>query len=1223
METTNTNKMIGNDLPRENFESVYNRIVVKKKLDKNENKNIFRENFEVREITDYNMIMKYEYMLKTCFFSSNINVLKVYRLVNEDYEKEFEKVSKYLNSNILYSIMNINEINDVSERIGEYFTKNFDELKKYNYIIGNTNYPQGFEQNANGIFQVYLFKLIPNKTFLLNKTNYADIDNNRIPDNYDSIAIERNLYYEKKKEDFEKKNKERAYSNGNNCSEYDIYKSRIMDGMITTCGSNSCKNGLQYSYLYKVKNSEQLLPLLLIKFEFKCLRVDISIPICESCSINNALYYCYNDKVHLCDICDIKHHDKNKILKNHKRIHISESPFQFGKCPYHPSELVETICMKCFCSLCSNCLLIGNHSKGSYRNHPIMNIKEAYILSNQKKSLSDISIENRKIRVLNLLKKKHKLLSEIYSNYASLQKRIDTLYEYIMSELKKIKKKKINFLMALKRSVLSEMLIIEWMEAFFFHAKLSLNLSDFILYQKKHELLTQFLNSKTRESNLFKYIPEWVFQKININSSLSIYEDSFYKVGIFSGGSINGADLKINEEEKNKPTFLCNFNNIFDQKNNYFTLYDDNKIGKGNEDENVKYSKLISKENEPDKGTCTNENPTSNHLGQENMNELDYHMANIEDTKNFLVLNELDKNTVFSTLNNGEIKYSLEKDEIKEIDKIKKEYSMRTFSLTSDKIINTNLLFSLFKNRLSVQAKTLNLKNSYIYKELWKQLLNYKYINIIHILKATNNFNNLGIFCSFLNISNYYDSLEDFTKYVIKHEIYTLLNKNINYDAKMKLTKLLDNIVTLLSIQGFKLSTCIDRYINMCFSDVHKNENNILLHVKDRIMNDNDNDNKLYEDYIEHKKKTLNIINDDGMKLPEQIYPDLKNEPKNSGKFDSINDTAYDENTKDIDGESVKENKMDDEAQKRRLTIDTAVDEIKRVINDGGIKNTSVIMDNHDDSFKYDNLGNEKENKEMKKQSDVSNIGNIDANDSEKEEFFTLKKIKEYIFVYIEKLINDLINVPYKDLNDSIRFIFYTIHDEIDGTHSSIITNKKKISIHTLTLCLDLFINSIIYHYIFYVHEKNVNIQMNDKSLLHQKVILLFGETLREISIYIFQIYNLGVYDNNLTTFINNIKNNKMLIRKATNENMFFMDVSQKLFKWMLKNLESPRYYAPIKWSYNEDIEKSYRNIVREIIKLDKLAMENCTNENVDYNILFSTTNFKEILDLCYSVCDS
>ncbi|EAA16143.1 Krueppel-like protein [Plasmodium yoelii yoelii] len=1215
--------MIGNDLPRENFESVYNRIVVKKKLDKNENKNIFRENFEVREITDYNMIMKYEYMLKTCFFSSNINVLKVYRLVNEDYEKEFEKVSKYLNSNILYSIMNINEINDVSERIGEYFTKNFDELKKYNYIIGNTNYPQGFEQNANGIFQVYLFKLIPNKTFLLNKTNYADIDNNRIPDNYDSIAIERNLYYEKKKEDFEKKNKERAYSNGNNSSEYDIYKSRIMDGMITTCGSNSCKNGLQYSYLYKVKNSEQLLPLLLIKFEFKCLRVDISIPICESCSINNALYYCYNDKVHLCDICDIKHHDKNKILKNHKRIHISESPFQFGKCPYHPSELVETICMKCFCSLCSNCLLIGNHSKGSYRNHPIMNIKEAYILSNQKKSLSDISIENRKIRVLNLLKKKHKLLSEIYSNYASLQKRIDTLYEYIMSELKKIKKKKINFLMALKRSVLSEMLIIEWMEAFFFHAKLSLNLSDFILYQKKHELLTQFLNSKTRESNLFKYIPEWVFQKININSSLSIYEDSFYKVGIFSGGSINGADLKINEEEKNKPTFLCNFNNIFDQKNNYFTLYDDNKIGKGNEDENVKYSKLISKENEPDKGTCTNENPTSNHLGQENMNELDYHMANIEDTKNFLVLNELDKNTVFSTLNNGEIKYSLEKDEIKEIDKIKKEYSMRTFSLTSDKIINTNLLFSLFKNRLSVQAKTLNLKNSYIYKELWKQLLNYKYINIIHILKATNNFNNLGIFCSFLNISNYYDSLEDFTKYVIKHEIYTLLNKNINYDAKMKLTKLLDNIVTLLSIQGFKLSTCIDRYINMCFSDVHKNENNILLHVKDRIMNDNDNDNKLYEDYIEHKKKTLNIINDDGMKLPEQIYPDLKNEPKNSGKFDSINDTAYDENTKDIDGESVKENKMDDEAQKRRLTIDTAVDEIKRVINDGGIKNTSVIMDNHDDSFKYDNLGNEKENKEMKKQSDVSNIGNIDANDSEKEEFFTLKKIKEYIFVYIEKLINDLINVPYKDLNDSIRFIFYTIHDEIDGTHSSIITNKKKISIHTLTLCLDLFINSIIYHYIFYVHEKNVNIQMNDKSLLHQKVILLFGETLREISIYIFQIYNLGVYDNNLTTFINNIKNNKMLIRKATNENMFFMDVSQKLFKWMLKNLESPRYYAPIKWSYNEDIEKSYRNIVREIIKLDKLAMENCTNENVDYNILFSTTNFKEILDLCYSVCDS
>ncbi|CAD2099780.1 conserved Plasmodium protein, unknown function [Plasmodium vinckei brucechwatti] len=1220
METTNTNKMVENNLLRENFESVYNRIVVKKKLDKNENKNIFRENFEVREITDYNMIMKYEYMLKTCFFSSNINVLKAYRLVNEEYEKEFEKVSKDLKSNILYSIMNTNEINDASERIGEYFTKHFDELKKYNYIIGNTNYPQGFEQNANGIFQVYLFKLIPNKTLLLNKTNYTDIDNNKIPDNYDSIAIERSLYYDKKKEDFEKKNKQKYHSNDNNSSEYSISKSGLMDGMITTCSSNSCKNGLQYSYLYKVKNSEQLLPLLLIKFEFKCLRVDISIPICESCSINNALYYCYNDKVHLCDICDIKHHEKNIILKNHKRIHISESPFQFGKCPYHPSELVETICMKCFCSLCSNCLLIGNHSKGSYRNHPIINIKEAYILSNQKKSLSDINIENRKVRVLNLLKKKHKLLSEIYSNYSSLQKRIDTLYEYIMSELKKIKKKKINFLMALKRSVLSEMLIIEWMEAFFFHAKLSLNISDFILYQKKHELLTQFLNSKTRESNLFKYIPEWIFQKININSSLSIYEDSFYNIGLLSGAPINGANLKTNDEEKNKLTSLCNFNSIFDQKNNYFTLYDDNKIGKGNEDESVKYSKLISKENEPDKEECTNENPTSNYLGQGDINELDYHMNNIEDTKNLLVLNELDKNTIFSSLNNREIKYSLEKEEIKEIDKIKKEYAMRTFSLTSDKIINANLLFSLFKNRLGVQAKTTNLKNSYIYKDLWKQLLNYKYINIIHILKATNNFNNLGIFCSFLNISNYYDSLEDFTKHIIKHEIYTLLNKNINYDAKMKVTKLLDNIVTLLSIQGFKLSSCIDRYINMCFSDVQKNENNILLYVKDKIMNNNDN--KLYEDYIEHKKKTLNVKNDDGVKLPEE-YVDLKNERKNSGNFDSINDTAYDEHTKDIDGESVKENKMDEEAQKKRLTIDTAVDEITKVANDGGVENNGIIVDNHDDYFKYDNLGNEAENTEMKKQNDASNIGNINVNDSEKEEFFTLKKIKEYIFVYIEKLINDLINVSHKDLNDSIRFIFYTIHDEIDGIHSGIITNKKKISIHTLTLCLDLFINSIIYHYIFYVHEKNVNIQMNDKPLLYQKVILLFGEILREISIYIFQIYNLGVYDNNLTTFINNIKNNKMLIRKATNENMFFMDVAQKLFTWMLKNLESPRYYAPIKWSYNEEIETSYGNIVKEIIKLDKLAMENCTNDNVDYNILFSATNFKEILDLCYSICDS
>ncbi|GAW82682.1 hypothetical protein, conserved [Plasmodium gonderi] len=1172
----------------DNFQSVYKRVVVKNRIlnEKTNSKNAFLEMLEISRVNDYNIMMKYEYILKLCFFSSNVNVLNVYRLVKSEYEKEFDEVAAYLRSNILISIMDTNQINDKSEHVGEYFIKNYEQLKNFEYIIGNTDYPLGFEKNTNGIFRVYLFKIIPSRTLLLNETNLDYIKNGEIPNNYDSIAVDRELYYEQmgslnlKPGGKENETIRSGYTKGGN-------------------KSNNTKTGTNYSYIYKVKSAEQVLPLLLIEFEFKCLRVDISVPICEYCYTTKAIYYCHNDKVHLCDVCDIKHHEKNRILKNHKRIHISESPYQFGKCAYHPNELVESICMKCYCSLCSNCLLIGSHSRSNCRNHPIVNIKDAFILSNKKKSLSDINLENRKIRILNLLKKKHKLLAEIYSNYTSLQKRIDTLYKYIIDELKVLKKKKMQFLMALKRAVLSQLLIIEWTEAFFFHTKLSLNLSDFILYQKKHELVIQFLMANNwKDLNLIKHAPYWLFQKIFVKSNLCIYEDNFFKLNFISPKDLEsgipknnlvkkGCILKANE---NRLEDMYNFNNVLNDKKGYLGLYDETNF----EEESQEGGEEENEEEEKKK----NKNQTSVKYSGIGSNDVDELSKEIR-TNQW-------KNISFNLRHTKEIEDTgeLSTHEIQNILTLNKDYSS-LYDLTEDKPTNSNLLCGLFRDEhelKNLQDRKTPLKQSHMYKELWKHLVNYKYINVIHILKAKCSLNTLLLTYSFFNVSNYYDCMEDIVKHIIKHEIYTLLNKNIDYHTKMKVTQVLDNVATLLCLRRFKLAPLIDKYIELCFSKIEKEEKEILSYTRQKQKKDE----HVYENSYKQIEKNLTSVELSFGKVESSNNMHNENVPLMMLKKEQ---NGYCKIEKD------KEKSTSIESNEKKGAISRGVNNILEVDQTVLEEDNTIIEDINTklDEKEFVNMNN------LNDADDDVLCLNID----EKKEFSILKKINEYIYIYLEMLINDLVNIPHKDLNDGIRLIFYLIHDEIDGMNKNLMMNEKKYSIHTLSLCLDLFLNSVLYPYIFYVHEENVNAQIRTNYMLYQKVVIMFGQILREISIYIFQIYNLGMYDNNLKAFINNIKDNKILLDKATNEKMFFLDVSQKLFKWIIKNLESPRFYSPMKWNSSETVEKSYERIINEIVSIDKSSANNCINENVDYNVLFSTSNFKEILSLCYSIQNS
>ncbi|SBT44021.1 hypothetical protein, conserved [Plasmodium ovale wallikeri] len=942
----------------ENFERAYRRIVVDGMFkEKQKEKNQLEDMLEISEIRDYNCLMKYEYILKLGFFSSNVNVLHVYRLVKEEYEKKFEDVAKCLGSTILISIVDTNDINDTCEHMEEYFLKNYEKLKQYSYVIGNTNYPLGFEKNRNGIFRVYLFKIIPNKTFLLNKGNFLYFDNKDIPTNYDSIAIERGLYYETKgleKIDgiVEEKKKKLYLPNGNynSCGENINYRSGI---------SNS-RNSLHYSYMYK----------------------------------------------------------------------------------------------------------------------------------------------------------------------------------------------------------------------------------------KKHQLLTEFLNRKINVDNtLLKFIPQWVFQKIHIHSNIFIYEDNFYKLNLSPNKCIlfhnSKSDKTLHdndntlENNENKLKSMYNFNSAFNGGYRHFSMFDDDKCEVRQEDEtHVAFSRIEQK----------GENLTP---GEPSIDE------------------------------EGKIGELCDVDmlDVKKMVHLKGDCSS-VYELTKDKIMNCNLLYRIFRNEhgLDKHSEGMALKKSYMYRELWKNLVNYKYINVIHILKVRHSFNSLELVAAFLTISLHYDGLEDFVKHIIKHEIYTLLNKNIDYHTKMKVTQLMDNITTLLCIQRFRMSPLVDKYVQMCFLEVEKNKDSFLSDVQHICKEEGAH---LYESYLAQRK---NRCSEEAYTCPPDaafsgVTPNkgvADGGNANGGSSSGGNANGDSSSGGNANGGSSSGGNANGSKSEPPVGEDGRRGEQKRESN---ILEVNCTVQEEDNTI-LDNVANAVWRNQPVEKDDLwsSSSANNRISDGEKEELAILKKLKEYIYIYVEKLIKDLVNTHHKDLNDNIRFLFYTIHDEIDGINRTVSMNGKKFSIHTLTLCLDLFLNSVLYPYIFYVHEEHVQAGVGGNSALRQKVTLLFGQTLREISIYVFQIYNMGMYDSNLKAFISNIKSNKMLAGRVTNDNMFFLDVSHKLFNWMVKNLEAPRYYAPVKWSYHENVEKSYEKVIKEILSINEYAMANCTNENVDYNILFSTTNFRDILSLCNSV---
>lgn len=168
--------------------------------------------------------------------------------------------------------------------------------------------------------------------------------------------------------------------------------------------------------------------------------------------------------------------------------------------------------------------------------------------------------------------------------------------------------------------------------------------------------------------------------------------------------------------------------------------------------------------------------------------------------------------------------------DIQSVVTLRKEYDHSMYHVSEEKPTNCNLLVEIFRDTREVNIHRqgrIPLKQSHICRELWRHLVNYKYINVIHILKARCSLNTLLLTHSFFNVASYYDSLEDLVKHIIKHEIYTLFNKNIDYHTKMKVTHVLDSVATLLCLRRFVLAPWVDKYIELCCAHIENEEKGV------------------------------------------------------------------------------------------------------------------------------------------------------------------------------------------------------------------------------------------------------------------------------------------------------------------------------------------------------------------------------------------------------------
>ncbi|KAK1934075.1 B-box zinc finger domain-containing protein [Babesia divergens] len=432
-----------------------------------------------------------EYFLQLSFHTTDLHVTKGFRFVTPENEAKFRSASaERFKGSIVSSWVDMNRMEPPQsfESCVANGSMAIDVTRQL-FETGTISAPLGFRGNPTGSYTMLLFKVALGKT-LVHTADNGDQNaflKRTIPQGYDSLEL--------------------------------------------------CLNSdpAFYNSIYRINSQYQAILYAAVQFEFTPVKIEVPEPICEMCETSVAQWYCPSDKAHFCNTCDASHHSTTPIFSRHVRIASSNSPVQFGVCEWHPSEVIDVVCLKCNCALCSHCILFDAHSDPSFFDHPLMSTMDAYECALNKTSESDICLQRRMEAITGRVKNRHNLLSQIYANFNNTKQRIDNATALLLEQLGKMKRKKIQYLDAIKREAETELLLIDWLEAFMGHLLLALNPADFIISRKKYDLFVMKMfggECKINTSNL----PIWMLQKLVLVGTTRLWKMPLQQPGIADAG---------------------------------------------------------------------------------------------------------------------------------------------------------------------------------------------------------------------------------------------------------------------------------------------------------------------------------------------------------------------------------------------------------------------------------------------------------------------------------------------------------------------------------------------------------------------------------------------------------------------------------------------------------------------------------------------------------------
>ncbi|KAF4707573.1 Clusterin-associated protein 1 [Perkinsus olseni] len=229
--------------------------------------------------------------------------------------------------------------------------------------------------------------------------------------------------------------------------------------------------------------------------------------VCDVCGTALASVYCPADRAHFCDACDASHHSVSALLLRHSRVPLCQSPFQFGECPEHPPQLIESVCLDCAKLMCQHCILLTDHPP----HHELISTIDVFRASPP--PLPSDDQQRHLVRTVELL---HKRMLAVRSNFVAVRDALDKHLGDLLTRSSDIRHQRTEALDSIRREVLTDLIHFEWSAAFYLHQRLCLPMGEYLVARANYERGREFLVPVLREEaiNEEKLAMKWLESRL-------------------------------------------------------------------------------------------------------------------------------------------------------------------------------------------------------------------------------------------------------------------------------------------------------------------------------------------------------------------------------------------------------------------------------------------------------------------------------------------------------------------------------------------------------------------------------------------------------------------------------------------------------------------------------------------------------------------------------------